>query len=174
MTGRLLDEQLGKLHFWLTFIGFHVTFLVQHWLGNDGMPRRYADYLPTDGFTTLNTISTIGVVRARRLDAAVPLERRQVLAVRRGHHRATTRGATATRWSGRPPPRRRGTTSPSLPRIRSERPAFELHYPHMVERLRAEAHVGPGHKGASESLEESRHQVLTMGDEGDPGTDAKP
>ena len=60
MTGRMLDETLGKVHFWLTFIGFHTTFLVQHWLGNEGMPRRYADYLPTDGFTTLNTISTIG------------------------------------------------------------------------------------------------------------------
>jgi cytochrome c oxidase subunit 1 len=60
MTGRLLDERLGKLHFWLTLIGFHTTFLVQHWLGNKGMPRRYAHYLPTDGFTTLNVISTIG------------------------------------------------------------------------------------------------------------------
>ena len=39
--------------------GFHGTFLVHHWLGNEGMPRRYADYLPTDGFTTLNTISSI-------------------------------------------------------------------------------------------------------------------
>jgi len=60
MTGRFLDEGLGKLHFWTTFVGFHLTFLIQHWLGNMGMPRRYADYLPTDGFTTLNTISTIG------------------------------------------------------------------------------------------------------------------
>ena len=60
MTGRMLDERLGKVHFWLTMIGFHTTFLVQHWLGNEGMPRRYADYLPSDGFTTLNTISTIG------------------------------------------------------------------------------------------------------------------
>src|SRR6202035_1370183 len=60
MTGRLLDERLGKLHFWLTFIGFHTTFLVQHWLGDMGMPRRYADYLPTDGFQGLNIVSTIG------------------------------------------------------------------------------------------------------------------
>jgi cytochrome c oxidase subunit I len=59
-TGRYLDERLGKVHFWLTFIGFHATFLVQHWLGAEGMPRRYADYLPSDGFTTLNTVSTIG------------------------------------------------------------------------------------------------------------------
>ena len=60
MTGRMMDERLGKWHFWTTFVGFHATFLVQHWLGAEGMPRRYADYLPTDGFTTLNTISTIG------------------------------------------------------------------------------------------------------------------
>ena len=50
-TGRMLNERLGKLHFWLLFIGFHTTFLVQHWLGVEGMPRRYADYLPEDGFT---------------------------------------------------------------------------------------------------------------------------
>ena len=60
MTGRMLDERLGKLHFWLLFVGFHLTFLVQHWLGVEGMPRRYADYLPDDGFTTLNQVSTIG------------------------------------------------------------------------------------------------------------------
>ena len=60
MTGRMLDERLGKLHFWLLFVGFHTTFLVQHWLGVEGMPRRYADYLPEDGFTTLNQVSTVG------------------------------------------------------------------------------------------------------------------
>jgi len=59
-TGRYMDERLGKLHFWLTFLGFHTTFLVQHWLGAEGFPRRYADYLPGGGFTTLNTISSIG------------------------------------------------------------------------------------------------------------------
>ena len=59
-TGRMLDEKLGKVHFWLLFIGFHMTFLVQHWLGVEGFPRRYADYSPTDGFTTLNKISSIG------------------------------------------------------------------------------------------------------------------
>ena len=41
----------GKIHFWMLFIGFHTTFLVQHLLGMQGMPRRYADYLPEDGFT---------------------------------------------------------------------------------------------------------------------------
>ena len=59
-TGKMLDERLGKIHFWTLFIGFHTTFLVQHWLGAEGMPRRYADYLAADGFTALNTVSTIG------------------------------------------------------------------------------------------------------------------
>ena len=48
-TGRMLDERLGKIHFWLTFLGFHGTFFIQHWLGNMGMPRRYADYLTPTG-----------------------------------------------------------------------------------------------------------------------------
>ncbi len=58
-TGKMLDERLGKITFWTLFVGFHGTFLVQHWLGAEGMPRRYADYLAADGFTALNTISTI-------------------------------------------------------------------------------------------------------------------
>src|SRR4051794_10286320 len=42
LTGRMLNERLGKVHFWTTFIGFHTTFLIQHWRGVEGMPRRYA------------------------------------------------------------------------------------------------------------------------------------
>jgi hypothetical protein len=60
LTGRLLDERLAKIHFWLLFVGFHMTFLVQHWLGAEGMPRRYADYWATDNFTLLNQISSVG------------------------------------------------------------------------------------------------------------------
>jgi hypothetical protein len=60
LAAYVLDERLAKLHFWLTMIGFNLTFLVQHWVGDAGMPRRYADYLPSDGFTTLNIVSTIG------------------------------------------------------------------------------------------------------------------
>ncbi|MDQ3145390.1 MAG: cytochrome c oxidase subunit I [Actinomycetota bacterium] len=59
-TGRLLGEGLGKVHFATMFVGFHLTFLVQHQLGLSGMPRRVADYLETDGFSTLNRISTAG------------------------------------------------------------------------------------------------------------------
>ncbi len=44
MTGRMYNEQLGKLHFWLTFIGFNLTFFPMHYIGIQGMPRRVADY----------------------------------------------------------------------------------------------------------------------------------
>ena len=47
-TGKMLNERLGKVHFWMLFIGFHMTFLIQHWLGVDGMARRYADYSAAD------------------------------------------------------------------------------------------------------------------------------
>ncbi len=58
ITGRMLNEKLGQLHFWLNFIGFNLTFLPQHTLGLDGMPRRVADYAPE--FAGLNLVSTIG------------------------------------------------------------------------------------------------------------------
>src|SRR5438270_4327399 len=46
MTGRMYDERLGKLHFWLTFVSFNCTFFPMHLIGVEGMPRRVADYLP--------------------------------------------------------------------------------------------------------------------------------
>ena len=87
MTGRMLDERLGKVHFWLLFIGFHTTFLIQHWLGVEGMPRRFADYLAADGFTTLNTHLDRRRVHPGRLDAPVPLQRRQDRQARAQGHR---------------------------------------------------------------------------------------
>jgi cytochrome c oxidase subunit 1 len=60
MTGRLLDERMGKLSFWLMFIGFNATFFVQHALGLSGMPRRIYTYAPGLGWSTYNFISTVG------------------------------------------------------------------------------------------------------------------
>jgi hypothetical protein len=63
MTGRMYDERLGKIHFWLTFVGFNATFMPMHWLGLQGMPRRVADY--DDRFAALNAfISGASVVLA--------------------------------------------------------------------------------------------------------------
>ena len=60
ITGRLLNERMGKVSFWLSFIGFNMTFFVQHALGLSGMPRRVYTYQPDLGWSTYNLISTIG------------------------------------------------------------------------------------------------------------------
>jgi cytochrome c oxidase subunit I len=57
MTGRMYNERLGKLHFWLTFVGFNLTFFPMHILGTQGMPRRVADYVPK--FADLNMFISI-------------------------------------------------------------------------------------------------------------------
>ena len=60
MTGRRLSEGLGKLSFWLVFLGFNLTFFPMHQLGLDGMPRRIYTYLPETGWGSLNLLATIG------------------------------------------------------------------------------------------------------------------
>jgi cytochrome c oxidase subunit 1 len=57
MTGRMYNERLGKLHFWLTFVSFNLTFFPMHWVGLVGMPRRVADY--SDRFANLNLVVSI-------------------------------------------------------------------------------------------------------------------
>jgi len=60
MFGKILNEKLGKLTFILFFIGFHLTFFIQHFLGLMGMPRRYFTYLDGQGLETGNLISSVG------------------------------------------------------------------------------------------------------------------
>ncbi|MGN7383393.1 cytochrome c oxidase subunit I [Paenibacillus sp. SAFN-117] len=60
MFGRMLNEGLGKLHFWTFFIGFHLTFFPQHFLGLMGMPRRVYTFLPGQQLELGNFLSTIG------------------------------------------------------------------------------------------------------------------
>ncbi len=140
MTGRMMNDRLGRVHFWTLFLGFHLTFLVQHWLGDEGMPRRIADYSASDGFTTLNTISSIGafILGASTLPFLYNV------------WTSFTSGAKAVgddpwgfgnslEWATScPPPRHNFVT---MPRIRSERPAFDLHYPETAGR--ADFHATP-------------------------------
>jgi cytochrome c oxidase subunit I len=60
MFGRMLDERLGKIHFWLMFIGFNLTFFPMHWVGLNGMPRRVYTYPAGLGLETLNQLETAG------------------------------------------------------------------------------------------------------------------
>ena len=60
MTGRMLSEPLGKLHFWTMFIGFNIAFFPMHYLGMDGMPRRINTYDSAMGWDLWNMVSTVG------------------------------------------------------------------------------------------------------------------
>ncbi len=60
ISGRMLSESLGKLSFWLMFVGFLMTFLIQHVIGLDGMPRRVYEYDNVGNLALYNLISTIG------------------------------------------------------------------------------------------------------------------
>ncbi|MDT3994190.1 cytochrome c oxidase subunit I [Mammaliicoccus sp. H-M34] len=62
IAGKMLSEKLGKITFWLFFIGFHLTFLIQHFLGLWGMPRRVFTYLPGQGYDIPNLVSSIGAL----------------------------------------------------------------------------------------------------------------
>jgi len=129
-TGKMLDERLGRIHFWSLFVGFHTTFLVQHWLGVQGMPRRYSTYGPGDGFSTLNLISSVG---AFLLGASMLPFMLNVWVSMRGPKVAVDDpwgyGASLEWATSCPPPRHNFTR---LPRIRSERPAFDLKFPHLA------------------------------------------
>ncbi len=130
-TGKMLDERLGKLHFWMVFFGFHITFLVQHWLGVEGMPRRYADYLASDGFTTLNMVSTVGsiVLGASTFVFLWNIYKTNKYAPRVNCDDPWGWGASLEWATSCPPPRHNFV---ELPRIRSERPAFDLHHPEVA------------------------------------------
>ncbi|WP_327669843.1 MULTISPECIES: cytochrome c oxidase subunit I [unclassified Streptomyces] len=128
LTGKLLDERLGKIHFWTLFVGFHTTFLVQHWLGAEGMPRRYADYLSADGFTALNTLSSIGafLLGLSTMPFLYNVWRTTKYGVKVEVDDPWGYGRSLEWATACPPPRHNFVT---LPRIRSESPAFDLHHP---------------------------------------------
>ena len=126
MTGKMLNDTLGKIHFWTLFIGFHTTFLVQHWLGVEGMPRRYADY-PKE-FAGLNAVSSVG---ALILGLSTLFFIYNVYVTARHAPRVNVDDpwgfGNSLEWATSCPPPRHNFTS--IPRIRSERPAFDAHYP---------------------------------------------
>ena len=126
-TGRMLGEGLGRLHVFSTFVGFNLTFFVQHQLGLDGMPRRVADYRGEDGFTTLNVVSSVGsfLLGISTLVFLVNV----VISLRRGRPSGNDPwGGHTLEWAAPSPPPPGNFTHP-LPPIRSNRPVWDVAHP---------------------------------------------
>jgi len=126
MTGRMLGERLGRAAFALLFVGFNITFWPQFVLGLRGMPRRVVDYPRGIGFDTPNLVSTIG---AGVLTIGVLVFLYDLWHSRRHPVPAGDDpwGGYSLEWATTSPPPENNFTS--LPPIRSERPAFDLHHP---------------------------------------------
>jgi cytochrome c oxidase subunit 1 len=126
-TGRMLDERLGTIHFILTIVGFNLTFMVQHVLGLEGMPRRIQTYTSADGWTALNLTSTIGAFILGI--STFPF----LWNVWRSYWHGALAGrnpwdAQTLEWATASPPIPENYDEP-LPPIRSERPVWDANHP---------------------------------------------
>ncbi|MGH9307151.1 MAG: cytochrome c oxidase subunit I [Acidimicrobiales bacterium] len=140
ITGRMMHERPGKLHFWLTFVGFCVTFLPQYIVGLRGMPRRVDTYLASDGFTFLNRLSTVG---AYILGLSVIVLIYNFWVSWRKPIRAGDNpwDGGALEWATTSPPPHHNFAS--LPRVRSDRPVWDANHPeHTVQHSPAKVPVG--------------------------------
>ena len=125
MTGRMLNETLGKIQFVLMFVGFNMTFFPMHELGLSGMPRRIADYSSTAGWNDLNLVATIGGFTIAA--SMVPLLWNVFLSLRSGQIAGDDpwEGNTLEWATTSPPP---PYNFDRLPEIRSERPVFDVRH----------------------------------------------
>jgi cytochrome c oxidase subunit 1 len=126
ITGRMMNERLGKASFWFMFIGFWITFMPQYLLGLHGMPRRIAEYSSASGWTSLNRVSTFGAYLLFFSVAIMCVNfwqswRRPVPAGSNPWDAGTLEWATTS-----PPPHHNFY---SIPPIRSERPVWDANHP---------------------------------------------
>ncbi len=126
MAGRRLSERLGKVQFWILFVGTNLAFFPQHLLGLDGMIRRIPDYSGNAGWTQLNFLSTVGAFLIAL--SVLPFLWNVFATLRKPmEHDADPWDANALEWatSSPPPP----WNFDSLPEIHTERPWFDVKYP---------------------------------------------
>jgi len=125
-TGRMLSETLGKWHFWLFLIGFHLTFDTLHFAGLFGMPRRIYTYQPGRGLETLNLIASCGVIF--QAAGVLCLVINVVRSLRSGELAGDDPwDAWTLEWSTRSPPPEYNFATP--PVVRSRRPLWDLKHP---------------------------------------------
>ena len=141
MTGRLLDEQLGKWNFWLTVVGFNLTFFPMHILGLMGQPRRSYTYPDLPGWGAINFAETIG---AFILGVAVLVLFWNIYASLR---HGLTAGANpwdawTLEWATTSPPPAYNFATGSMPPIRSARPLWDLKHPPDLAAPRQTSHAG--------------------------------
>ena len=130
ITGRFLSPGLGKIHFWMTLIGFHLTFAVQHVLGLRGMPRRVPDYVDAYGFDWMNLLSSVG---AAVLGAStLPFLWNAWRSWKHGEPAGDDPwGGHTLEWATTSPPPTENFTAP-LPPIRSGRPVWDQRHPELL------------------------------------------
>jgi cytochrome c oxidase subunit I+III len=156
--GRMLDEGLGKLQFWLMFVGTNVTFFPMHLLGLDGMPRRVYTYLPETGWGRLNLLATVGswVIAASVIVFLVNVAR----SLRGGRPAGPNPwGSPSLEWA---------TPSPPPPYNFAEIPAVESRHPLWTAAERGELAVATGLRtdrrealvtSALDAAPDSRHEM---------------
>jgi cytochrome c oxidase subunit 1 len=122
MSGRFLDERLGRIHWASWMIGFTLTFIPQYQLGVDGMPRRIADYAASTGWGPLNALSTLGAIILGL--GTIPFFVAVALALRQPPTAAPDPWeGNSLEWATSSPPPHHNFVA--LPRITSERPVFD-------------------------------------------------
>src|ERR1700731_3487534 len=126
ITGRMLSETLGKLHFWVFLIGFHVTFDVMHFPGILGMPRRIYTYEPGRGWDTMNFLVTIGAF-VQGIAALVFLVNLIISYFKGAKAGNDPWDAWALEWSVSSPPPTYNFAS--VPTVASHRPLWDLKHP---------------------------------------------